>query len=52
MQFGRLLKRILRILTWGIAGLATLCLIWFAANRLFDARPDARQDITIEDRLT
>ncbi|MGB5081896.1 MAG: hypothetical protein WBO23_14260 [Burkholderiales bacterium] len=44
MHFGNLLKRILQIFTWGIGGLGILCVIWFAANRLFDARPDPRRD--------
>ncbi len=44
MRIGALPKLLLRIVAWGAGSVAALILIWFAANRLFDERPDPRRD--------
>lgn len=44
MRIGAFSKLLLRALSWVAGSIAALILIWFAANRLLDERPDSRRD--------
>jgi hypothetical protein len=44
MRAGNFLKLSVRILAWGAGFLVLIALIWFTANRLFDAHLDPRLD--------
>jgi hypothetical protein len=44
MRIGALSTLLLRIIIWSVAGIAAILLLWFAANRLFDERPDPRRE--------
>lgn len=43
-----LLKKLLRICIWSAGGLVALVLVWFAANRSLDERPDSRRDAFVD----